>query len=137
MTIGEAVRVFNGKRSGKGRWVCKCPSHRDRLASMTLREGKKAILIHCFAGCPKDAILAAVGLRMRDMFYASRDVSSESLKKLRQQQAMDKWYEAEKRIHDLKMLINAIENPRKCKYVDAKMMQFERDIEAMCQRLSQ
>lgn len=57
------------RRTGPGRWVACCPAHKDRTASLSVRElDSGAWLIHCFAGCPVDSVVAAMGLRMEDLF---------------------------------------------------------------------
>jgi hypothetical protein len=57
------------KRTGPGRWICKCPSHEDRTASLSVRElDDGRLLIHCFAGCNPNDVLSAVGLTMHDLF---------------------------------------------------------------------
>jgi hypothetical protein len=58
------------RRSGRG-WVAKCPSHDDRHASLSVAEGTSGkVVIHCFAGCDKDAILANLGLGWHELFPA-------------------------------------------------------------------
>ncbi len=53
--------------AGPGRWVALCPAHPDRTPSLSIRlEGDK-ILIHCFAGCPAEAVLTAVNLTWADL----------------------------------------------------------------------
>jgi DNA primase len=37
--------------------MCRCPVHDDRTPSLSLRRGEQAILVHCFAGCDRKAIL--------------------------------------------------------------------------------
>ncbi|OZA18149.1 MAG: hypothetical protein B7X90_12615 [Novosphingobium sp. 17-62-19] len=37
--------------------MCCCPSHDDRTPSLSLRQGDRAILVKCFAGCDRRAIL--------------------------------------------------------------------------------
>ncbi|MBJ6123624.1 toprim domain-containing protein [Sphingomonas mollis] len=39
---------------------CHCPVHADGTPSLSVRLGRKAILFHCFAGCPNEEILAAI-----------------------------------------------------------------------------
>lgn len=39
---------------------CHCPAHADSTPSLSVRLGRKAILFHCFAGCPNEEILAAI-----------------------------------------------------------------------------
>jgi hypothetical protein len=62
-------RVENPKQSGAGRWMCKCPAHEDRGPSLSIRELEDGrVLIYCFAGCGAGDVLAAIGLRMSDLF---------------------------------------------------------------------
>ncbi|MEP3145518.1 DUF7146 domain-containing protein [Qipengyuania citrea] len=49
-----------------GRWhgpsaMCRCPAHADQTASLSLRQGDKGILVHCFAGCAPDDVLRELG----------------------------------------------------------------------------
>jgi hypothetical protein len=49
--------------------MARCPAHDDRHASLSIAEGKDGrILLHCFADCTTEAIVAALGLEMRDLF---------------------------------------------------------------------
>jgi hypothetical protein len=48
-----------------GRWtsrggLCCCPAHDDRTPSLSVRVGRKRLLVHCFAGCEAEAVLAAL-----------------------------------------------------------------------------
>ena len=50
----------------KGRWhgsyaMCVCPAHADRTPSLSVRQGGRGILVHCFAGCRSDDILREIG----------------------------------------------------------------------------
>lgn len=45
-----------------GRWtpagaMCRCPAHRDRTPSLSVRPGRTRLLLHCFAGCQAAEIL--------------------------------------------------------------------------------
>ena len=56
-------------RRGKG--MCCCPAHDDRTPSLSVTLGRKAILFHCFSGCPNEDVIAALdrqGVRSRDLF---------------------------------------------------------------------
>jgi putative DNA primase/helicase len=54
--------------AGPGRWMALCPAHPDRKPSLSIRVGGGKILLHCFAGCSADSVLAAVGLTWRDLY---------------------------------------------------------------------
>ena len=49
-----------------GRWhgptaMCRCPSHADGTASLSLRQGDKGILVCCFTGCASADVLRELG----------------------------------------------------------------------------
>jgi len=57
-----------GGRKVSGQYLCRCPVHADRRASLAVREladGK--LLVHCHAGCTTADVLDALGLRWRDL----------------------------------------------------------------------
>lgn len=64
MSIGTLLNALDGvKKTGDGKWVCKCPSHNDRKPSLAVRlldDGR--ILINCLAGCDTYSVLRSVGL---------------------------------------------------------------------------
>lgn len=133
MTAQEVAKALNARRAGKGKWSAKCPCHKDRLASLSIWEGKTAVMLNCFAGCDKKSILASVGIGFKDLFYHSRDLPSSQLKAIYCQQRIDRMYAAEVRRQDLLMFLNAIGKPRKPRVPT----QFELDIEAFCARFPQ
>lgn len=57
------------KRSGNS-YLCRCPAHEDKNPSLSigLSDDGKRILLHCFAGCSTDAVLAAAGLQPSDLY---------------------------------------------------------------------
>lgn len=66
----EIVESLRGTwRRGKG--MCCCPAHDDRTPSLSVSLGRKAILLHCFAGCTNDEIITALrrhGVGARELF---------------------------------------------------------------------
>lgn len=65
------LRLERYRRTGDAKWMACCPAHEDRTPSLSIRElpeedGK--LLIHCFAGCSAEDVLAAVGLDFADLF---------------------------------------------------------------------
>jgi hypothetical protein len=63
MTTAELEIVFQARH---GR-AC-CPSHHDRSPSLSITPRVGRTLIHCHAGCTPQAVLAAVGLTLADLF---------------------------------------------------------------------
>ena len=55
-------------REGIGYKAC-CPAHADSIPSLSIREDEDGkVLIHCFAGCEPEEVLAKIGLGMKDLF---------------------------------------------------------------------
>ena len=53
-------------QSGSG-WKARCPAHDDDDPSLSLSDGEGGrVLVHCFAGCPQSAVVAA--LRARNLW---------------------------------------------------------------------
>jgi putative DNA primase/helicase len=61
------ARLHRVRRSGKG-WKALCPVHADKNPSLSIREKGGKVLIHCFAGCPTEAVLTALGIEAQDLF---------------------------------------------------------------------
>lgn len=60
--LPDATKVGNG-------WSARCPAHDDGRASLSIGQGDDGkVLVKCHAGCKTSAILAAVGLELRDLF---------------------------------------------------------------------
>jgi hypothetical protein len=56
-------------RPGSNGWTALCPAHDDSRASLSVAEGGDGrVLIHCFAGCGIEEILAVLDLEMFDLF---------------------------------------------------------------------
>ena len=63
------------KPVGDQRWIARCPAHDDRTPSLSVRATGDRILIYCFAGCPAEQILTAVGLTWRDLYGNANDAA--------------------------------------------------------------
>lgn len=62
-------RLDGIRRTGKGRLVAKCPAHKDRRASLSVRElDDGRVLLHCFAGCEVSEVLASLNLDFEALF---------------------------------------------------------------------
>ncbi len=75
MTIEEFLSRLKGVvETGAGRWSACCPAHDDSNPSMSVTAGDNGgILVHCHAGCTPEAIVGALGLKMRDLMKDSPD----------------------------------------------------------------
>jgi len=64
---GRGLAVADRPKGGN--WTCQCPAHADGEESLSVGEGDNgAVLLQCFAGCRAEAIVAALGLKMADLF---------------------------------------------------------------------
>ena len=62
-------RLRHVRRTGAGRWLACCPAHDDRSASLSVRELEDGVLlVHCFAGCAANDVVAGVGLEVSALF---------------------------------------------------------------------
>ncbi len=60
------------KKSGSDSFKACCPAHEDRHASLSIGTGLNGrVLLKCFKGCTSEAIVAALGLNMSDLFEKS------------------------------------------------------------------
>jgi type II secretory pathway pseudopilin PulG len=60
-------RLQGVRHSGSG-WVALCPTHDDSSPSLSISERNGKILFHCHAGCAVEKIVAAVGLKISELF---------------------------------------------------------------------
>ena len=69
------------KRTGKGRFIARCPSHGDKHPSLAIRETDDGvILLHCFAGCDVGSVVGALGMDLSDL-YPKNEASNRKLEK--------------------------------------------------------
>src|SRR5580765_7418958 len=62
-------RLQGVRPSSNGQYMACCPAHDDGVPSLSVGTGDDGqVLLHCFAGCPVERIVAAIGLEMRDLF---------------------------------------------------------------------
>jgi hypothetical protein len=52
-------------------WQTCCPAHDDHTPSLSITPATDKVLLYCYAQCPLDTILAALGLSRRDLFVHS------------------------------------------------------------------
>lgn len=67
MTAAELAARLDAKRDGDG-WRATCPAHDDGTPSLTIKDGRLGVLVHCHAGCSQAAVLAALPVEARELF---------------------------------------------------------------------
>ena len=84
MSADALLAKLDGVRpTGTDRWLAKCPAHDDGRASLSIRELPDGrVLVHDFAGCGVEEVLAAVGLSFDDLF-GDRDLGDRAKRERR------------------------------------------------------
>lgn len=76
MIVEEVLDRLPGAAKCASGWHAKCPAHDDARDSLSIANGAEGrILLHCHAGCTTDAICAALGIRVADLFPAKPNSS--------------------------------------------------------------
>jgi putative DNA primase/helicase len=68
MNVDSILARLRGVRRNGGGWMARCPSHEDRNPSLSISVNDGTILLHCHAGCSKEAVFAALKIAPRDLF---------------------------------------------------------------------
>jgi len=93
----KIVEALGGTWS-RSRGMCCCPAHADRTPSLSITLGKRAILVHCFAGCANEAVIAGMaklGVRISDLFDGrGGPIASEPREEVADRNALRLWREA-------------------------------------------
>lgn len=67
--VQRIVEATTARKTSANIWTARCPAHDDRNASLSISRGDDGrALLHCHAGCSPMSVVAAAGLRMRDLF---------------------------------------------------------------------
>jgi hypothetical protein len=82
VNAAQWAELLDAPRTGRGRYQAHCPgpmhARGDRSRGLSIAEGRDGrTLLHCHAGCPTKAILAAVKREMRDLFDGPPPSSAE------------------------------------------------------------
>lgn len=68
MTLDQFMQRFEKRTKTAKGFMVRCPGHEDKEASLSVAQGDKGVVLHCFAGCDNSAICAAMGLTIKDLF---------------------------------------------------------------------
>lgn len=67
--VTAVLERLAGVTPSGGGWKALCPAHDDHQPSLQVDEGDDGrCLVHCFAACTPESIVAAIGLQMSDLF---------------------------------------------------------------------
>ena len=68
MNVEDLLSRLEGVRRSGGGWRARCPAHGSRGPTLSIAEGDRGVLLHCFAGCEVADVLAEIGLAWPDVF---------------------------------------------------------------------
>ena len=67
--IDRTLERLEGVKAHNGYFMALCPAHDDQDSSLSVKEGDDGrVLLHCFAGCTFDEVVAAIDLEPKDLF---------------------------------------------------------------------
>jgi putative DNA primase/helicase len=69
MQLIEILHLLKGVKGNGNQFTSLCPAHSDKAPSLSISQKDNRILLHCHAGCSTEAIVMAMGLNLRDLFY--------------------------------------------------------------------
>jgi hypothetical protein len=72
MNVEAVLGRLQGVQRNCNGWMALCPAHPDKNPSLSFREENGRMLMHCFAGCTPEAVCAALGIEMRELFSEPR-----------------------------------------------------------------
>ncbi|MEM1553041.1 MAG: hypothetical protein QXH03_10295 [Candidatus Bathyarchaeia archaeon] len=81
MTLQEFLQLaeqagLQPRQRANGEWRMRCPAHEDEIPSLDVREGERGLLLQCRAGCSVEAICAALGISVSDLFFEKQSSST-------------------------------------------------------------
>jgi hypothetical protein len=78
VAVDKLLSQLNGvKKTGNGKWISRCPAHKDKSPSLSIRElDDGRVLLHDFAGCSTGDVLNSIGLSFADLMPEKLDKPS-------------------------------------------------------------
>lgn len=90
MTAAEFSSLVGAKRTGRGKWIARCPSHKDKHPSLSIAEGRKhPVVFRCMsAGCTQEEVLRAMGLTWKQLLGERPEMTREARTKARDEREL-------------------------------------------------
>lgn len=94
MTARELSILLNAKSVRRGAWMAKCPIHREKTASLSIRDMGNRMSVKCFGcGATGSQIMKALGLHPSDLFVDQRVMTPEIRERLKDENRLQ-WLES-------------------------------------------
>ncbi|EKE06237.1 MAG: hypothetical protein ACD_19C00033G0002 [uncultured bacterium] len=78
MQLKEVLNLLKNVEGRSNQYKTRCPAHDDQTNSLSVTSNNDSIALHCHAGCHKEKILDAMGIKMSDLFLKPLDSKSNS-----------------------------------------------------------
>jgi hypothetical protein len=78
MSLQDVIQKLNGVKKSQSGFIAKCPAHNDDKQSLSINDSSERVLLNCFAGCPPEAIVRAIGIDWKQLFHNSNNYSKKS-----------------------------------------------------------
>lgn len=62
MSAQIIAEALGGRRYGT-EWQVRCPAHRDRIASLSIKDSERGVLVYCHARCSQQSVISALKAR--------------------------------------------------------------------------
>lgn len=83
--------MLNAKRQRKGVWLAKCPAHPDNTPSLTIREGRRALLLKCWShNCNIAAICDSLGIKQSALWY-EQNADPKAIREAERKRKAEEW----------------------------------------------
>jgi putative DNA primase/helicase len=73
--LERVLRRLKGVRPSGDGYLALCPAHDDHRPSLSIADGNSGVVINCHTGCEAEAIVAALGMHLGDLFDATGGAS--------------------------------------------------------------
>lgn len=81
MHVDDFLKLLKGVTKSGECWMACCPAHDDQHPSLSISTGKDGrILLNCMAGCATESVVAAMGLKLSDLFADNAKPSGQTPK---------------------------------------------------------
>jgi hypothetical protein len=96
MSAARIAEAIAGKpvTSRGGNYLVRCPAHKDDTPSLSLRDGERGLIVHCFAGCAPSDVFVAIRRMDRGLLHpgeTTREAVKGSAEYERQQHEKAAW----------------------------------------------
>ena len=80
------------RSTGKNKWIACCSSHKDKTPSLSITElDNGQVLIHCYAGCSPESIVASLGVSLADLYPDNKLPYIPTYHKKNSKMTVDQW----------------------------------------------